>query len=82
MRKGFVEIPVGETVVDLHLYDLLDHLFLDSMGEIGTENRVLTLIKNSELIESSDISRGTFYKYKKTLHSNGAALTTRNRITA
>jgi len=79
MRKSFVEIHVGETVVDLHLYDLLDHLFLDSMG--GTENRVVTLIKNSELIESSCISRGTFYKYKKSLHSNGAVLTTRNRIT-
>ena len=66
------------TVADLYLYDLIHPLFLDSMGEIGTENRVLALIKNnprvpdSEIIESSGISRGTFYKYKKILHAKGA----------
>ena len=51
------------TVSDLYLYDLIHPLFLDSMGEIGTENRVLALIKNnpraidSEIIEGSGISR-------------------------
>jgi ACT domain-containing protein len=63
---------------DLYLYDLIHPMFLNSMGELGIENRVLALIKShpeaadKELIELSGLSRGTFYKYKKILHSKGA----------
>jgi hypothetical protein len=62
---------------DLLLYDLIHPLFLNSTGEIGTENRVLTLIKNNpsasdtELMEKSDLSRATFYKYKMILQRRG-----------
>ena len=65
------------TKSDLFLYDLIHPLFLNSTGEIGTENRVLTLIKNNpsapdtELMEKSDLSRATFYKYKKILQRRG-----------
>jgi len=65
------------TKSDLYLYDLIHLLFLNSMGEIGTENRVLTLIKNNrgafdiELLEKSGLSRATFYKYKKILQGRG-----------
>jgi hypothetical protein len=66
------------TKSDLYLYDLVHPLFLNSMGELGTENFVLVLIKNhpqtpdKELIDLSGISKGAFYKYKKILHSKGA----------
>jgi hypothetical protein len=33
------------TKSDLYLYDLIHPLFLNSAGEIGAENRILTLIK-------------------------------------
>jgi len=44
---------------------------LNSMGELGTENLVFSMLKGNpkaadgELIEKSGLSRGTFYKYKK-----------------
>jgi len=47
------------------------------MGELGTENFVLSLIKNNlgasdkELLKKSGLSRGTFYKYKKILQRKG-----------
>jgi hypothetical protein len=56
---------------DLYLYDLVHPLFLNSMGELGTENLVLSLLRQNvgltddELIKKSGVSRGTFYKYKK-----------------
>ena len=57
----------------LYLYDLGHPLFLNSMGELGAENRVLSLIKkrpdkpDKEIIKMSGLSKGTFYKYKKIL---------------
>jgi hypothetical protein len=63
------------TKSDLYLYDLVHPLFLNSMDELGTENRVSTLLRqnvgltDNELIKKSGVSRGTFYKYKKILHS-------------
>jgi hypothetical protein len=63
---------------DLYLYDLVHPLFLNSMGELGTENRVLSAIKNhpessdKQLMKISGLSRGTFYKYKKILHAKSA----------
>jgi len=61
------------TMSDLLLYDLVHPLFLNSMGELGTENRVLSLIKKNPdkpdkgIIKMSGLSKGTFYKYKKIL---------------
>ena len=61
------------TKSDLYLYCLVHPLFLNSMGELGTENRILYILKqnvgdtDSELIKKSGVSRGTFYKYKKIL---------------
>ena len=62
---------------DLYLYDLIHPLFLSSMSELGTENLVLSLLKkhpeklDEDIMTMSNISRGTFYKYKKTLqHEN------------
>ena len=66
------------TKSDLLLYDLIHPMFLNSTGEIGTENRILTLIKNNpgasdiELLEKSGLSRATFYKYKRILQRKGA----------
>ena len=66
------------TKSDLYLYDLIHPLFLNSMGDIGIENRVQALMKDNpnasdkELIKMGGVSRGTFYKYKKILHSKGA----------
>jgi ACT domain-containing protein len=66
------------TKSDLYLYDLIHPLFLNSMGEMGMENRILALIKSNpdasdnELIRKSSIARGTFYKYKKILQGKGA----------
>jgi hypothetical protein len=66
------------TKSDLFLYDLIHPLFLNSMGEIGMEDRVLALIKNNpgasdmELMEKSGLSRATFYKYKGILQRKGA----------
>jgi hypothetical protein len=66
------------TESDVYLYDLVHPLFLNSMGELGTENRVLSIIKmnpqntDRQLIKLSGLARGTFYKYKKILHSKGA----------
>ena len=65
------------TISDLLLYDLVHPLFLNSMGELGTENRVLSLIKkhpekpDKEIIKMSSLSKGTFYKYKKILQGKG-----------
>ena len=65
------------TMSDLLLYDLVHPLFLNSMGELGTENRVLSLVKkhpdkpDKEIIKMSCLSRGTFYKYKKILQGKG-----------
>ena len=65
------------TMSDLFLYDLVHPLFLNSMGELGTENRVLSLIKQNpnrsdkEIIKMSGLSKGTFYKYKKILQGKG-----------
>lgn len=47
------------------------------MGELGAENRVLSLIKkhrdkpDKEIIKMSGLSKGTFYKYKKILQGKG-----------
>jgi hypothetical protein len=63
------------TMSDLYLYDLVHPLFLNSMGELGTENLVLSLFRqypdltDKELIKMSGLSRGTFYKYKKILQA-------------
>jgi hypothetical protein len=65
------------TESDLHLYDLIHPLFLNSMRELGPEKLILSVIRNKpqgtdqELIESSGVSRGTFYKYKKKLEQRG-----------
>ena len=65
------------TMSDLLLYDLVHPLFLNSMGELGTENRLLSLIKKNpdksdkEIIKISGLSKGTFYKYKKILLTRG-----------
>ena len=61
------------TTSDLYLYDLVHPLFLNSMGELGIETRILSVLKqnvgdtDNELIKKSGVSRGTFYKYKKIL---------------
>lgn len=65
------------TISDLFLYDLVHPLFLNSMGELGTENRILSLIKKNpdkpdkDTIKMSGLSKGTFYKYKKILQGKG-----------
>jgi ACT domain-containing protein len=52
-------------------------LFLNSMGELGTEDLVLSLFRkhpdltDKELIKMSGLSKGTFYKYKKILQGKG-----------
>ena len=55
------------TMSDLLIYDLVHPLFLNSMGELGTENRLLSLIKKNpdksdkEIIKISGHSgKGTF----------------------
>ncbi len=66
------------TESDLYLYDLIHHLFLNSMRELGPEKLILSVIRKNpdgtdqELIESSGVSRGTFYKYKKILQHRNA----------
>ena len=66
------------TISDLYLYDLVHPLFLNSMGELGTINRVLSLIKKNrdksdkELIRTSGLSKATFYRCKKILQARGA----------
>jgi hypothetical protein len=71
------------TKSDLYLYDLMHPLFLNSMGELGTENRVQASLKekfgltDNELIKRSEVSRGTFYKYKKILQGKGLILATK-----
>jgi hypothetical protein len=65
------------TTSDLYLYDLVHPLFLNGMGELGTENRILSLFKehpdaaDRELIGKSGVSKGTFYRYKKILLGKG-----------
>jgi len=65
------------TMSDLYLYDLVHPLFLNSMGELGTENLVLSLFRkhpdlpDKERIEKGGVSKGTFYKYKKILQGKG-----------
>jgi len=62
------------TKSDLFLYDLVHPMFLNSMGEMGMENRILSAIKTNptaqgnELIKKGGVARGTFYKHKKILH--------------
>ena len=62
------------------LYDLVHPLFLNSMGELGTENLVLPVLKKNpgiadkELITKCGVSKGTFYKYKKILRGKGLIL--------
>jgi hypothetical protein len=57
--------------------DLIHPLFLNSMGELGTENQILSVLKQNvgdadiELIRKSGVSRGTFYKYKRILQVKG-----------
>ena len=66
------------TKADLYIYDLIHPLFLNSMGELGIENRILSIIKSNpydsdkEVIKKSGVSRGTYYKYKKILRAKGA----------
>jgi len=66
------------TKSDLYLYDLIHPMFLNSMGEMGMENRILNLLKTnpnasgSEVIRKSGVVRGTFYKYKRILRAKGA----------
>ena len=66
------------TMPDLCLYDLVHPLFLNSMGELGTEDLVLSLFRkhhgltDKELIKMSGLLRGTFYKYKKILQGKGS----------
>jgi hypothetical protein len=65
------------TKSDLFLYDLIHPLFLNSMSDMGMEDRVLALIRNNpdasdmELLEKSGLSRATFYKYKGILQRRG-----------
>jgi hypothetical protein len=65
------------TMLDLYLYDLVHPLFLNSMGELGTENLILSLFKkypgepDKELMKKGSVSKGTFYKYKKILQGKG-----------
>jgi hypothetical protein len=65
------------TKSDLYVYDLVHPLFLNSMGEMGTENRIFKLIKSNpnasdnQLIRKSGVARGTFYKYKRILQGKG-----------
>ena len=65
------------TMSDLFLYDLVHPLFLNSMGELGTENRIHSVIKKNpdkpdkDIIKMSGLSKGTFYKYKKILQRKG-----------
>jgi len=65
------------TMSDLYLYDLVHPLFLNSMGELGIESRVLSLVKKNpdkpdkDIIKMSGLSKGTFYKYKKILQNKG-----------
>jgi hypothetical protein len=66
------------TVSDLYLYDLVHPLFLASTGTLGPESLVLSLFSrypgcsDNELIEKSELSRGTFYRYKRILRAKGA----------
>jgi hypothetical protein len=59
------------TESDVYLYDLVHPLFLNSMGELGTENLILSVIRKNphesdqELMKMCGVSRGTYYKYKK-----------------
>jgi len=78
MRANAILNGRGKTAKsDLYLYDLIHPLFLNTMGEMGTENRLLTLIKNNpdapdkDLMKVSGLSRGTFYKYKRILRAKG-----------
>jgi hypothetical protein len=65
------------TVSDMYLYDLVHPLFLNSMGKLGTENRILSLFKkypgepDKQLMKKSGLSRGTLYRYEKILQGNG-----------
>jgi hypothetical protein len=65
------------TISDLYLYDLVHPHFLNSMGELGTENRILSLFKkypdaaDKELIGKSGVSKATFYRYMKILQGKG-----------
>jgi hypothetical protein len=75
--NALLNVRTKVTISDLYLYDLVHPLFIGSMGELGTENRVLSLIKkhpdksDREIIKISGLSKGTFYKYKKILQARG-----------
>jgi hypothetical protein len=65
------------TMSDLLLYDLVHPQFLNSMGELGTENRILSLFKNNPELSGKElmkktmkevgVSQATFYRYRKVL---------------
>jgi len=65
------------TASDLYLYGLVHPLFIKSMHELGTEKLILSLFKqhpdlpDKELIKKSEVSKPTFYKYKKILKRKG-----------
>ena len=65
------------TKSDLLLYDATHPLFLNSMGELGTERRIELIIRSNpnmsdkHRMEMADVSPATFYKYKKILQGKG-----------
>jgi hypothetical protein len=77
MSNAYLNGRIKVTVPDLYLYDLVHPLFINSMGELGTESFVLSLFKkypfdsDKERIQKSGLSRGTFYRYKRVLKEKG-----------
>ena len=71
---------------DLYLYDLIHPLFLNSMGELGTERLIEAVIKaypnltDEEIIERAGVSKGTFYKHKGILKAKGVSFEQPTRI--
>jgi len=65
------------TMSDLYLYDVVHPLFLKSMGELGTENLVLSLFRkhpglaDKELMKIRGVKKATFCRYKKILQGKG-----------
>ena len=61
------------TISDLYLYALVHTLFLNSMRELAVEERILWLIRkhpelpDKDLIKKANVTKPTFYKYKKIL---------------
>ena len=55
------------TMSDLYLYDLVHPLFLNSIGELGTENLVLSLFrKHPDLTDKERMKKGAFRKEAST----------------